>query len=117
MAENLPTRGRRSKVAPPPLREFKPAPAPAHLTARAKKLWRSIVNEWVLDDGALPLLRAGLEQLDLYDRARAQLDREGLTIETGQGMRRAHPCHKVAQDALASFRQCFRQLGLEPPST
>jgi P27 family predicted phage terminase small subunit len=70
----------------------------------------------VIAADGLPILRAGLEQLDMYDQARAQLQREGLTIAHPEtGAIRAHPAAGIAKDALSAFRQCFRQLGLQPP--
>lgn len=114
MAEVIPSRSRRD--APTTLTRSGELPdPPAHLSERSAGIWREICAAWVIDVDALPILRAALEQLDLYDQARAELDRDGLTVATGQGMLRAHPAHKISQDALASFRQCFRQLALTPP--
>ncbi len=113
MAENLPTRPRSAPRRGPNDR----APsAPKHLSAEAKRIWRSIVAEWVLGPEALPLLRAGLESWDLYQACRAELRKAGPTIVSPRsGMVRQHPSVKTGNDALTQFRQCFRQLGLEPP--
>jgi P27 family predicted phage terminase small subunit len=115
MAENIPSRTRRESVrTPSPVRAL-PAP-PDHLTPRCRHIWQAIVADWVIGPEALPILRAALEQLDVYDLALAQLVRDGLTVvHPDSGTVRAHPAAKIAQDALSSFRQCFRQLGLEPP--
>lgn len=78
-------------------------------------MWTSIASEWVLGPDALPLLRAALESWDLYQVCRRQVQKEGPTVTTGEGMIRQHPAVKVGNDALTQFRQCFRQLGLEPP--
>ncbi len=112
MADNLPSRPRQPRVMS---RATGRAPAPPkHLRAESKRLWRAIVAEWVLDAAALPLLRAGLEQWDAYQAARAELAKDGPTFKTGD-MIRVHPAAKVATDSLREFRMCFRQLGLEPP--
>jgi phage terminase small subunit len=112
MAENIPGRSRRdlqrTGSAPPE----KP---PAGLSKRARGIWQEITTDWLIDASARPVLRIALEQLDTYDLAQKRLKTEGLTVQNG-GMLRAHPCAKIAQDALGSFRQCFRQLGLEPPA-
>lgn len=115
MAENIPTRPPRSRnsVAGPP--RDAPPKAPAHLTPEAKGMWGAIVDEWVLGPDSLPLLRAGLESWDLYQVCRSQVMQEGATVKTGDGMIRQHPALKASNDALTQFRQCFRQLGLEPP--
>lgn len=112
MAENIPTRSLRHgpKVVPDP------PPPPDSLSAESRAIWTPIVAEWLIGPEALPLLRAGLEQWDLYQRARAVVASEGPTVvhpETGNV--RAHPAAKLATDALREFRMCFRQLGLEPP--
>ena len=112
MAENIPERPRRDLAYAKGPPEPKPPPG---LSKRARGIWQSITSDWVLGPEALPILRAGLEQMDLYDLALKQLKKDGLTVETGTGMLRAHPAAKIGQDALSSFRQCFRQLGLEPP--
>lgn len=111
MAENIPVRGRRDPGRTPGAMGEKP---PAHLSKRAKGLWKEITGEWAVDSSARPLLRAALEQLDVYDSALKQLNSDGLTVQTDTGMLRAHPAAKIGQDALSSFRQIFRQLGFEP---
>jgi P27 family predicted phage terminase small subunit len=79
-------------------------------------MWRSIVDEWELGPDALPLLRAALEQWDVYQAAREALVTGGpVTVNPESGLVRQHPAAKVMEGALREFRQCFRQLGLEPP--
>lgn len=112
MAENIPGRSRRDLQRTGRAPVVKP---PMGLSKRARGIWMEVTTGWELAGEALPLLRSGLEQMDLYDTAMAQLKREGLTITHPEtGLIRAHPAAKIAQDALSSFRQCFRQLGLEP---
>ena len=91
-------------------------PAPRTLSTASRRVWRDVVSTWVLDPTGLLLLRAGLERWDLYQRARDELaTADSVTVVTGDGMTRAHPAAKVANDALREARQCFRQLGLEMP--
>jgi P27 family predicted phage terminase small subunit len=115
MAETIPVRRTRDREETRHSLRALPSP-PSHLSARGKRIWREIVAAWVVGPEALPILRAGLESLDLYDMARAQLATEGLTIRHPEsGAMRAHPAAAVMKDALSGFRQCFRQLGLQPP--
>lgn len=92
------------------------AASPSHLSALAKRAWRDVLEEYELEPTALLLLRAGLEQFDLYERARKELAKAGkVTVSGRSGVMRQHPAAKVAADALREARQCFRQLGLEIP--
>jgi P27 family predicted phage terminase small subunit len=118
MAANIPQRGRRGTAPPverPGALAIEPAPdPPAHLSADAARIWRDVAEAWELGADALPLLRAACEQWDTYQDARAVVARDGCVVAAG-GLMRVHPAAKVAGDALTQFRQCFRQLGLEPP--
>ena len=112
MAENIAERPRRDSVHSVVATEAKP---PSGLSKGARGIWQQITTEWVLDASALLLLRAALEQLDVYDMALKQVKKEDLTVQSENGMLRAHPAAKVGHDALGSCRQLFRQTGLEPP--
>lgn len=112
MAENHPVRA--LKITPAEAEVRIPEP-PSHLSDEAGEMWAEIVRQWVIGPEALPLLRAGLEQWDSYQAARAVLAEEGPTVQTGKSMVRTHPAAGVAKDALREFRLCFKQLGLEPP--
>lgn len=110
MAEVLPLRGR-SSGEPPPI----PDP-PDHLSEEAEEMWRAIVEEWVLGPDGLPLLKAAVECFDRYREAADLLREEGPVLRNpDSGHAHAHPAHQVARDNLREFRQCFRQLNLEPP--
>jgi P27 family predicted phage terminase small subunit len=118
MAENIPTRPQRGRSAPlgPQLKEVEIPAAPAHLSDEARSMWDKIAAEWLLGPDALPLLRAALEQWDLYQTARREVAERGATVvNPDSGMVRQHPAVKTATDALREFRMCMRQLGLQPP--
>jgi P27 family predicted phage terminase small subunit len=110
MAETIPIRARAAAVAG----DSAPPEPPDHLSAEAADMWREIAAEWVLDAGALPLLRGALESWDTYQACRKQVATEGPTFTTDTGMVRAHPAAKLALDNFAAFRQALRQLGLKP---
>lgn len=77
-------------------------------------MWRDVAAEWVVGADAVPLLRAALESWDLYQSHRRAVAKTP-TITSPSGMVRANPRGKLASDALREFRQCWRQLGLDPP--
>jgi P27 family predicted phage terminase small subunit len=110
MAENLPVRPSRTGAGPPDNRLPKP---PRHLSRESKSIWRDVLTGWLIDAPSLPLLQGGLESWDQYQVARAEVRRDGPTVRSA-GMVRVHPAVKVANDSLTQFRQCWRQLGLEP---
>jgi hypothetical protein len=82
--------------------------APGHLSGRSAKLWRSIQAEYELDPEATELLRVGLENLDLGDKARESLRNEGLTIDG-----KKHPALDAAKQCDGMFLRSMRQLGLD----
>ncbi len=94
-----------------------PKRAPAHLSARSRRVWAEVVDRWELDPTAVLVLEGGLGQWDLYDRARRELARAATLTSTSTttGVVHAHPAVAIARDALAQARQAFRQLGLELP--
>ena len=113
MSENIPIRplakAGRFRGPPPP----KP---PRHLSAESRRLWTEIARGWVLSADALPLLRAALEQRDLYDRMRRQVAKEGATITNPKsGLVKPHPAVGIMHESLIQFRLAFRAIGLEPP--
>ena len=116
MAENLPTRTRRGqqRTPPPPVRSVELPDPPPHLTPEAQAMWTGIVEEWVLDAAALPLLQGALEAWDQCQRCRAIVAEEGETVTSPSGLPRSHPALKAGLDSFAAFRQAMRQLGLAP---
>lgn len=111
MAENIPTRPKRSE---PRLQVVEPPAPPAHLTKESGRIWAKINEEWVLGPDSLPLLQAACESWDSYQAHRTTTLAEP-TISSKSGMVRANPAARMANDALREFRMCLRQLGLEPP--
>lgn len=93
-----------------------PPDPPSTLSEEAAEIWSSIVEEWILGSDALPLLVLGLESWDRYREAANVLHTEGPVVVNEQsGAVKQHPCHAIARDNATQFRQCFRQLHLEPP--
>jgi hypothetical protein len=97
----------------------KRATAPPHLSAGSAGLWDRLVADYNLtgDDAALAVLQSALEAKDRADKARAILDKEGLTTAGDRGGQKAHPCCAIERDARAAFLAAMRFLKLEatPP--
>jgi phage terminase small subunit len=86
-----------------------------HLTPEARRIWTSVVKQWVLDDAALPTLRLGLEAYDLSQQCRVALADGALTTVTERtGVIRINPLAKLQLDAMAEYRSAMRSLGLTP---
>ena len=90
---------------------------PAHLSASAQQWWRTTVEMYVLQEHHLKLLQFAAEAWDRTQAARAQIDRDGLTVSTADGGIRAHPCIAIERDSRLGFARLVRELDLdtEPP--
>jgi P27 family predicted phage terminase small subunit len=90
---------------------------PEHLTAAAKKLWRTIVDEVELDGPALLLLTTMCEMHDRMNQARAVLKREGILAKDRFGQLKPHPACSIERDSAAAMMRAWRLLGFDqqPP--
>ena len=90
--------------------------APAHLSDKSKKIWKSVVPS---DGKTLPrqtLILAALESLDRADAARAIIDKEGMLLLPGEGQRgiaHCHPLLKVEKDSRALFAKLWVQMHMQ----
>lgn len=94
--------------------------APEHLTAEAVAWWDKMTTDYDFGPHHLKLLQAACESWDRAQQARKVLDLDGLTVNTDDGGRKAHPCVAVERDARASFAKIVKDLQLdaiEPPNT
>jgi phage terminase small subunit len=93
-----------------------PPQPPAHLSPSAAQWWRTTVEAYVLQEHHLRLLQLCLEAWDEAQQARAQLEREGLTVP-GQKGPRPHPCIAIEHSARLTVARLVRELDLdtEPP--
>ena len=94
-----------------------PSPPPDHLESSTKIWWTSVVIGHELEEYQLHVLRAASEAWDLYQYARAELAKHGLTYTDDKGMIRPRPEAAIARDARTSFLRAVRELRLdvEPP--
>ena len=91
------------------------APAPRHLSARSRRIWKAIVDDYDLDREmhSLAVLRLGLEAADRAEAARLQIRRDGLFVSDRYGCIKAHPAERVAKDAAVICARMFRELSLD----
>jgi P27 family predicted phage terminase small subunit len=75
-----------------------PPPPPEHLSASAAAWWRTTTERFVLEAHHLKLLQLACESWDRCQAARAQLDKDGLTVASERGDVRPHPCIAIERD-------------------
>jgi P27 family predicted phage terminase small subunit len=89
---------------------------PAHLSQSTAQWWQTTVDRYVLEEHHLRLLQLCCEAWDRCQKAREQLDAEGLTVTGAQGVK-PHPCIAIERDARLAVARLVRELDLdvEPP--
>jgi hypothetical protein len=85
--------------------------APRGLKAAGRRLWRRTVDEFVLAEHELILLRELCRTADVLDVLQAQIDADGVLDESPQG-RRAHPALVELRQQRAEFRRILAQLSI-----
>ena len=89
-------------------------PAPKHLSNEAKKIWKSILTEYAIDDSAgLRILQAACEAYDRAQAARVIIDKDGMTVLDKVGQVKSHPLLPVERDNRAAFLAGLKQLNLD----
>ena len=91
----------------------KPTAPPKHLSAESRKLWRSVLVDYELEQRHEAILLTALEALDRMRQAQAQLAADGLTTVDRYGGVKAHPCVTIERDSRAAFLRGMRELGLD----
>ena len=88
---------------------------PKHLSKEAKNLYRSIIDEYGIDDGAgLAILTTACEAWDRARQAREQIDADGLLLADRFGQKKLHPAATVERDSRSQWLQAIKTLGLDP---
>lgn len=90
---------------------------PSDLSKDAKKLWREIApvlaQKRVLTEGDLAALKLLCSSLSLEQVARETIEREGLTVDSVQGVR-AHPATRICQQARSEASRLLVEFGMTP---
>ena len=96
-----------------------PTKPPKHLSTEARRLWRSILEDYELERRHEMVLTTALEALDRMRQAQALIEAEGLTTVDRYGGRKPHPAVAIEKDSRIAFLRAMRELGLdlEAPAT
>ena len=97
----------------------RPPQPPAHLAKRGKKLWKSVVENYDLEQHHRDLLQSACEQLDRADSARREIEEHGVILLDRFQQRKQNPAVEVERQAHATFLRCLREMGLDvdPPES
>ena len=88
--------------------------APKHLSKEAKKIWKSLIAEYSIDDTAgLKILRVALEAFDRAQTAREKIDLEGMTVKDRYGQMKPHSLIACERDSRAAFLSGLKALNLD----
>jgi hypothetical protein len=72
-----------------------------------------VVRDYDLEEHHLRLLQLAGEAWDRGQQARSELLRDGLTVITEAGGRKAHPCVAIERDSRIAFARLIRELDLD----
>jgi phage terminase small subunit len=86
---------------------------PKHLSKESQALWRSIVDEYSIDQAAGMILTATLGARDRREQAREALQREGSVFKDRWGQWKPSPWLAVERDSALMLLRGFRVLGLD----
>jgi P27 family predicted phage terminase small subunit len=87
---------------------------PKHLSAEARKIWRSIVAEYEISDTAgLKILKTSLEAYDRMQKARESIDKYVMLVKDRFDQPKAHPLLTIERDSRAAFLAGLKALNLD----
>ena len=87
---------------------------PAHLGEHGRVLWRDVLRDHDIDDGAgRALLLRACEALDRLRQVQAQIAADGLTTPGYKKQPRPHPLLAVEAEQSRILLACFRGLNLD----
>jgi P27 family predicted phage terminase small subunit len=90
---------------------------PKHLGRDGRAWFRKIVDEFTLDTSAeWELLEQAAAVLDRITECREAVKKDGLTVATGQGGVKPHPCLNAERDNRILFARLCRELRLCEPA-
>jgi phage terminase small subunit len=86
--------------------------APNHLAPGTKVWFNNVLADYELSEHHERLLQLAAESWDRCQEARAQLQKDGLVIESRQGIK-PHPLISVERDSANRFAMLLKQLELD----
>lgn len=87
---------------------------PKHLSPAAKRWWRSLTQEYAIDDQAgLLLLQTAMEAHDRMKAAAERINQDGEAIEDRFGQVKPHPLLNAERDARSQMLAALKQLNLD----
>lgn len=88
--------------------------APKTLSSEARRWWRKLTVEYVIEDEAgRLLLMVALESFDRMREAQIALAKDGLVLTDRFGQMKPHPLNTVERDSRAAMMAALRQLNLD----
>jgi P27 family predicted phage terminase small subunit len=91
-----------------------PGRAPSRLSTEARALWRSIVEQYNLDDPAgLAILATTCEALDRMREAQRTIKRDGATVLDRFKQPKIHPATLLERDSRAAVLAGLKALNLD----
>jgi P27 family predicted phage terminase small subunit len=92
--------------------------APDGLSKDARRLWRTILAGWAIDDQSAVVLGLALQAYDRMAQAQAILATEGIIVTTERtGAKHQHPAVQIEMQAREQMLRAWKQLGFDvvPP--
>jgi len=87
---------------------------PKHLKADGRRLWKRLVDEYVIDDQqGLVLLEVACEALDRQKEASEAIKAHGIVIVTDSGLVKANPAAAIERDARSAMMAALKALRLD----
>ena len=87
--------------------------APKHLSKEARRIFKDLCAEYGINDIAgLRILRVALEAFDRAQKARAAIDRDGMTFFDKFGQVKINPLIACERDSRAAFLAGLKALNL-----
>jgi len=86
-------------------------PTPSGLRVAGKRLWRSILDDYELDEHERAMLLEACRSVDLLDQLDAAVRRDGAMVESPQGVK-AHPAAVEARQQKIALARLLAALRL-----
>jgi phage terminase small subunit len=84
-----------------------------HLSTKSKKFYRWVVSSYQLEEHHLELLKLLCEALDTGEKARIEVEKQGMTYMDKFGQPKARPECKVVNDSAILAARLLRELALD----